>query len=148
MRLNYRHSFRVEASQSQVAAFHKQPAGLALLTPTPLRVEVHKTSHVGNQGVMCFTLWIGPLPVHWEARIENITDSGFTDIQTSGPFSEWIHRHSFLQVDRDTTEVRDHITVRLKRHIFWGPVGFALWLGLPTLFAFRAWKTRRLLVRN
>jgi hypothetical protein len=27
----------------------------------------------------------------------------------------------------------------------WGVIGLAMWLGLPFLFAFRAWKTRRLL---
>jgi ligand-binding SRPBCC domain-containing protein len=94
---------------------------------------------------MEFTLRFGPLPIRWSASIEDITDSGFTDRQLSGPFSEWVHRHIFNQVDDQTTEVLDQITLKLKSHPIWGPIGLAFVLGLPVLFAYRAWKTRRLL---
>jgi hypothetical protein len=47
--------------------------------------------------------------------------------------------------DEGTTEVVDEVEAKLKRHPLWGPVGLAMWLGLPLLFAYRGWKTRRLL---
>jgi hypothetical protein len=37
------------------------------------------------------------------------------------------------------------LEVPLKAHPLWGAVGLAMWVGLPLLFACRAWKTRRLL---
>lgn len=96
-------------------------------------------------GEIDFTLWFGPLPIHWVVCIEDVSESGFTDRQLSGPFSKWVHRHSFAPVDDHTTEVTDYITLRLKPHPFWGLVGLGFWLGLPALIAYRAWKTRRLL---
>jgi ligand-binding SRPBCC domain-containing protein len=97
---------------------------------------------------MDFTLWFGPLPIQWSASIEDVTDSGFTDRQLRGPFSNWEHRHTFNRVDDQTTEVMDEISLRLKSHPIWGPIGLAFLLGLPALFAYRAWKTRRLLEKG
>ena len=52
---------------------------------------------------------------------------------------------TFVAVDEYTTDVLDEITTRLRPHLLWWPVGLGMQLGLPVLFAFRAWKTRRLL---
>ena len=97
---------------------------------------------------MDFTLWFGPLPIRWSASIEDVSQTGFTDRQLSGPFGAWVHRHSFVRLDDETTEVIDAITLRLKPHPLWGPVGLGFVLGLPVLFAFRGWKTRRLLEKR
>ncbi len=94
---------------------------------------------------MAFTLWLGPLPVKWSARIEAVSPSGFSDRQLEGPFGHWLHRHCFTALDERTTEVTDEIELKLKPHPLWGPVGFFMILSLPLLFAFRGWKTRRLL---
>jgi ligand-binding SRPBCC domain-containing protein len=56
-----------------------------------------------------------------------------------------MHRHNFVVVDKATTEIIDEVEARLKSHVVWGPIGAAMWIGLPLLFGFRAWKTRRLL---
>jgi ligand-binding SRPBCC domain-containing protein len=100
---------------------------------------------MGNGDEMDFTMWLGPLPVRWVARVEAVSPSGFLDRQMRGPFAAWVHRHRFVAVDKTTTEVIDEIEAQLKPHLLWGAVGLAMWLGLPLLFGFRAWKTRRLL---
>ena len=51
----------------------------------------------------------------------------------------------FTARDANATIVTDEIDLRLRPHLLWGPVGLGMRLGLPLLFAFRAWKTRRLL---
>ena len=43
------------------------------------------------------------------------------------------------------TEVLDEVEASLKPHGLWGLVGLAKWLGLPLLFAYRGWRTQRLL---
>ncbi len=120
---------------------------MGAITPPPIRVQLHRAppALLSGDDEMDFTLWFGPLPIHWVARIEDVSESGFTDRQLSGPFSKWVHRHSFVRIDDRTTEVIDHITLRLKPHPFWGLIGLGFWLGLPALFAYRAWKTSRLL---
>jgi ligand-binding SRPBCC domain-containing protein len=131
---------------SKVIAFHQQPSSLGAITPPPVRVELLKAPEpLSKGGEMVFKLWLGPFPIPWVAMLEDSSEAGFSDRQMSGPFAEWVHRHSFVRIDEEKTEVIDQITLRLKAHLLWGPVGGAFVLGLPVMFAYRTWKTRRLL---
>lgn len=142
----YRHTFRVQAPQAEVAAFHAAASSLGAITPPLLPMQLHHApERLGQGDEMSFTLWMGPLPVRWLARVEEASPGGFVDRQVAGPFGAWTHRHRFLAVDEATTEVVDEVEARLKAHPLWGAVGLAMWLGLPLLFAYRGWKTRRLL---
>lgn len=144
--MKYIHRFLIAAPQNEVAAFHQQSASMGLITPPPIRVQLHKApKELSLEGEMDFTLWFGPWPIHWLASIEAVSESGFTDRQLKGPFAEWVHRHSFVKVNDHLTEVIDQITLRLKPHFIWGSIGLGFWLGLPVLFAYRGWKTRRLI---
>ena len=144
--MNYRHSFRVRAPLVRVAQFHSRAASMAAITPPPIIARIHQAPAVLNEGdEMSFTLWLGPLPLRWLARIEAVSAEGFTDRLLRGPFAEWVHRHSFKPVDDYTTEVVDEIAIKLSSHPFWRLVGVGMRLGLPLLFAYRAWKTKRIL---
>jgi ligand-binding SRPBCC domain-containing protein len=142
----YQHRFRVRAALPLVAKFHMYPASMSAITPPPILVKIHQAPDVLTNGDrMAFTMWLGPLPVFWEARIEAVSPDGFIDRQMSGPFAEWVHGHTFMIVDEQTTEVVDEVTLRLSKHPFWWLVGLGMRLGLPMLFAFRRWKTKRIL---
>lgn len=143
--MNYHHRFLVRAPLSQVAEFHRLPASMAAITPPPIIVRIHSAPPVLTEGSeMEFTMWLGPIPLRWQARMEDVSPTGFTDRQLNGPFAEWVHRHTFRAVDAGTTEVLDEINLRLRPHPVWGPIGAGMRLGLPVLFAYRQWKTRRL----
>lgn len=94
---------------------------------------------------MDFTLWLGPVPIRWLARIEDVSPTGFTDRQIRGPFQEWVHRHTFVSLDETATLVVDEIQLALHPHLWRALVGLGMWLSLPLLFAYRSWKTRRLI---
>jgi ligand-binding SRPBCC domain-containing protein len=142
-------AFEVRAPLEAVADFHAQSASMAAITPPPVMVRVHRAEKTLRDGdEMDFTLWLGPLPVRWLAKIEATTRNGFVDRQIKGPFKKWAHRHSFERVDDTTTRVRDEIHIRLQRHPLWGTIGFLMMVNLPFLFAYRAWKTRRLLEKE
>lgn len=144
--MKYHHQFQVKAPLSEVAAFHEHPTSMGAITPPFIQVKVHHApADISAGGEMDFTLWFGFLPVRWVVNIEDVSESGFTDRQQGGPFSNWVHRHSFVQVDDHTTEVIDQISFQLKPHLLWGLVGLGFMLGLPLLFAYRAWKTRGML---
>ncbi len=144
--MRYRHQFRVRAPLAAVREFHAGSASMAAITPPPIVVRVTSAPERLREGdEMAFTLWLGPLPVKWVAHIENVSERGFSDRLVSGPFESWTHRHSFVRLGETRTAVRDEVRARLRRHILWGPVGLAMWLGLPLLFAYRARQTRRLL---
>jgi ligand-binding SRPBCC domain-containing protein len=144
--MNYHHQFEVKAPLAAVVDFHRQAASMGAITPPPVVVRVHSAPPFLQDGdEMAFTLWLGPLPIHWRARIELLPEAGFIDRQMRGPFAKWEHRHTFVQVDAQTTTVIDEVTAEPSRHWFWKLVGLGMWLNMPFLFAFRGWKTRRLL---
>ena len=144
--MKYQHRFQVRAPMAVVADFHAQSASMGAITPPPIVVTVHRAPvRLADGDEMDFTLWLGPLPVHWIAQIEDAGPAGFTDRQVCGPFAKWIHCHRFVVVDESVTEVLDEIELNLRPHWVWGLVGLGMWLSLPLLFAYRSWKTRRLL---
>lgn len=147
--MKYQHSFKVQAPLSAVTHFHAQSASMGAITPPPTIVQLHSApASLGEGDIMDFTLWLGPIPIHWVARIEQVHFNGFTDRQVQGPFTRWIHRHRFIPVDEATTEVIDEIEAILRPHPWWGLVGLGMWLTMPLLFAYRGWKTRRLLEKK
>ena len=144
--MNYQHSFHVHAPLADVRQFHRLSASMGAITPPPVIVRVHQAPTVLEDGdEMDFTMWLGPLPVRWLARIEEVTESSFVDRMIQGPFSSWRHRHSFVTLDAQHTEVHDRVEATLSPHPFWNLVGRMMWLNLPVLFAYRGYKTRRLL---
>jgi ligand-binding SRPBCC domain-containing protein len=145
--VRYRHRFRVAARRGRVAAFHRRPESLRAITPPllPMRWRGEPPPLLADGAEMEFVLWAGPLPVAWRARIEGMSEEGFDDRQLAGPFRSWLHRHRFQEDGPEATWVVDEIEARLEPHPLWAPVGLAMWLGLPLLFAYRGWKTRRLL---
>jgi ligand-binding SRPBCC domain-containing protein len=147
--MRYIHRFRVQAPLADVDAFHRQSASMAAITPPPIIVRIHSAPQLLQDGdQMDFTMWLGPLPIRWLAQIEATDENGFIDRQQDGPFAEWVHRHGFVAVDDRTTEVVDEVSVSLhETNRFWQLIGFSMWMGLPVLFAYRAWKTRRILER-
>jgi ligand-binding SRPBCC domain-containing protein len=147
--MKYRHSFRVRAPLAAVTDFHAHSASIGAITPPPVIAQIHQAPARLQEGdEMDFTLWLGPLPMRWLARIEDVGNNGFVDRQLRGPFDSWVHRHSFRLVNETTTEVIDEVEAELKKHPWWRLVGLGMWLTLPILFAYRGWKTRSLLEKK
>ena len=144
--MQYRHTFTVNASIERVADFHRASASMAAITPLPILVRLHRAPDILTEGdELRFTLWLGPLALRWLARIEGVSDTGFTDKQIDGPFQHWEHRHSYQALGTDRTLVIDKVSATVKKHWFWGLIGRFMWWSLPVLFAYRGWKTRALL---
>ncbi len=144
----YSHRFRVRASVPAVAEFHSQASVLGKITPPPIIMRLQSAPPVLGEGdEMAFTMWLGPLPIRWLARIEQVTDHSFVDRQLRGPFSRWAHTHTFVDAGDGLTEVRDEIEAELGEGAYRRLMSLFMWLGLPVLFAYRGWRTKRLLER-
>lgn len=147
--MKFEHRFRVKASVEKVAEFHRSSASMGAITPPPMIVLVHSAPKALKSGdEMDFTMWAGPIPIRWVARIEDAAPSGFTDRQVRGPFASWAHRHSFERVNDHTTDVVDRVEATTKKHLFWGLIGRLMWAGMPLLFAFRGRQTRARLEKS
>lgn len=143
---HYSHRFKVLAPLESVAEFHRDSRALKQLTPPPLFVSFNTVEPLAEGSVVDFTMWLGPLPIHWVATHSQVDPmQGFTDTQTTGPFEVWIHRHSFESVNDNTTYVIDQVRAKSSNHPFWGIVSRFMWLTLPVLFAYRSRQTRRAL---
>ncbi len=144
--MKFRYCFKVNAPLKAVTDFHRRSASMAAITPPPVMVKLHAAPpRLAEGDEMDFTLWLGPLPIRWQARIEEVSETGFVDRQLDGPFGRWDHRHTFKLVDETTTLVIDEIEFELARSPFKAAIGLGMGLTLPLLFAYRGWKTRRFL---
>jgi uncharacterized protein len=145
----FRRSFMVNASLEDVAAFHNNMGALKKLTPFPIIVQLKHIEPIGEGSQAAFNIWFGPVPIPWLARHHSYDPiNGFTDTQDEGPFTLWVHQHSFINVDGQTTKVIDEITSQYGKSLFSGLVSRMMWLTLPILFAFRAWQTKRLVKKS
>jgi ligand-binding SRPBCC domain-containing protein len=144
--MHYQHSFRVHAPLERVNRFHHSSESLKAITPPFFFMSgIQALDQLSEGDEMAFTLWMGPLPVRWETRIENVNSAGFDDVQISGPFQSWSHAHRFKALENNTTEIIDQIEYRLKKHWFWGLIGSLMAFGLSILFGYRARRTKALL---
>lgn len=100
-------SFTVDAPFGAVSEFHSDASALKKLTPT--YAQIHSMDPLAEGSITKFTVWAGPIPVHWTAEHSGITDHGFTDSQTAGPMAKWVHTHRYEPVDENTTKVIEHI---------------------------------------
>ena len=135
--------FSVAASLDAVRAYHHDTSALKRLTPPPTIVRMHQIEPLGEGSVSRFTLWVGPLPLHWTAVHRDVTDNGFTDVQTEGPAGRWEHTHRFTPISTDRTEVHEHIEYEHKGG-FWGVVTRVLFArpNLYLMFTYRKIRTQ------
>ena len=101
--------FTVAAPLTAVAAFHHDTRVLKRLTPPPLIIQVHKFEPMAEGSIGEFTLWVGPIPLHWTAVHSNVSERGFTDRQELGPLKFWQHTHRFTAMSPTATQIHEHI---------------------------------------
>ena len=138
--MKFTHRFTINAPLTAVTQFHHDSHALRLLTPPPLWVQFHRVEPLAEGSVADFTMWFGPLPVRWTAVHSRVTPQGFVDTQQRGPFQAWQHQHHFQDLGDGRTAVMDTIEAQPRSLI-----SHFMWLTLPILFAFRAWRTRHTL---
>ncbi len=143
-------TFRCEsempASKSEVADWHFRAGALDRLLPPWQDVRVIEDSGPLRPGVeTVLSVPIAPfVRKRWRARIEEaVPGERFIDVQISGPFGAWRHRHEFFEgADGATSSgLRDSIAYRMPM----GPLG-GLGAGLvrrdlAKMFGYRHYRT-------
>lgn len=154
--MRYGRSFIVAAPVADVVGFHGTLEGFRRLVPpgAPMRIH-HADDPLEPGGRLEFTLWLGLVPVRWEAVLEplpdrtgGLDDRGFVDRQVRGPFRSWVHEHRFTPLGPKHTRVVDEVEARWRPHPLWGLVGLGIWLSLPFLFRYRRFRTKQALARR
>jgi ligand-binding SRPBCC domain-containing protein len=101
----------IRAAPERVFAFHELPDALKRLTPPWERTRVVSAApslRVGSRAVVETRLF-GLVPVRWVA-LHTAYDPPrtFEDVQVSGPFRTWVHRHTVLPHENGSV-LRDEI---------------------------------------
>ena len=116
--MNFVKESLIQASPERVFAFHELPDALERLTPPWESARVIQPApdlRVGSTAIV-ETRILGLIPSRWVAK-HTLYDPPrmFEDIQTSGPFRSWRHRHLVLPQKRvegeeeEATLLRDEI---------------------------------------
>jgi len=141
---SFQHEFQVNAPIERVSNFHKNTRVIKQLTPPPLFVKFNHIEPLGEGSRSDFTLWLGPIPIHWVAVHSEVSPfEGFTGSQVEGPFKTWVHKHIFESLAGGKTRIIDRVDGKPSDHIFWGIISRFMWLTLPILFSYRAQQTRK-----
>ena len=106
---------RIAASPEAVFQFHERPDALPLLIPPweKVTVEVPPTSLAkGTQVILVNRM--GPLKLRWVAEHTAYDPPRmFMDIQKSGTFHKWEHKHLVLPDGASGAILRDEVTYEL-----------------------------------
>ena len=142
----FEHNFTVNAPLAPVVDFHRDSHVLKWLTPPPVIMQIYNFEPLAEGSLADFTLWFGPLPIHWVAvHIDVDFPRSFTDVQRQGPLKSWEHTHTFIPIGDSLTRVND--VIEFEHHP--GPKGLlsrALFPrpALKALFTYRKAATRYL----
>ncbi|BAZ80088.1 MAG: SRPBCC family protein [Sphaerospermopsis kisseleviana] len=143
--LYFTHSSIINAPVEVVWKFHERQDILQLLTPPWQPVQVLRREGGLDEGAITeFKLFIGLLPLTWLARHTDFEQYRlFTDVQISGPFESWVHRHEFTAED-GKTRLTDNISYSMPGGDGVEFVsGWLIQLQLEAMFRYRHFITKR-----
>lgn len=112
---------RIPRPRSEVFAFFADAGNLERITPAFLnfRILTPRPIEMKPGTLIDYQLSLYGVPFSWRTRIESFEpERSFTDVQLSGPYRTWHHRHEFRD-DGGGTEMRDIVRYELPL----GPLG-------------------------
>ena len=131
----------------QVFAFFANAQNLGAITPPELdfRIETPLPIRMEVGTLIDYRIGLWKIPMRWKTGITKWNPPyDFTDVQLSGPYRTWIHRHRFYESAAGTT-IEDNVEYELP----FGPLGLvALPLvrrQLDRIFSYRAVRVGELL---
>lgn len=126
-------AYRLEQSQfipkarEEVFTFFADGSNLERITPEFLHFHILTPRPIPMKPgtLIDYQLRLCGVPFRWTTRIETLEPASyFTDVQLSGPYRRWHHRHEFVEVSGGT-EMKDIVDYELPL----GPLGVAVrWL--------------------
>ncbi|MEY3021161.1 MAG: hypothetical protein RIS86_357 [Planctomycetota bacterium] len=142
--LRFERASHLDCDAEALGAWHFRAGAIHRLVPPWERIEVEQEAAPLVDGARAIIrIRKGPLRIRLVARHEEVDPPrGFTDVQESGPFGSWRHRHTFEEAGAGRAILRDAIAFDAPL----GPFG-RLFVARPLLreldrqFAFRHART-------
>jgi ligand-binding SRPBCC domain-containing protein len=111
----------IPGAQQEVFSFFSDARNLERLTPGFLGFEIMTPMPMEMKAgaLIDYRLKLFGVPLRWRTRIDEFEPiSHFVDVQLSGPYRLWRHRHEFRTVPGGT-QMRDQVDYELP----FGPIG-------------------------
>jgi ligand-binding SRPBCC domain-containing protein len=141
----YRSKFDVPARQ--LFAFHTDVTNLPRISPPLPRFRLLTQPKPVQAGdVQVIRMSVGPVVATLRARAVRVVDGKLIeDVQQRGPFRAWRHQHRIREIAPGRCELTDAVAFRFFPTRLGHALDRLLVPGLMATFAWRHWRTRRLL---
>lgn len=126
--------------RARVFEFFADAANLERITPPQLNFHIVTAQPISiSKGTLIeYKLRLHGFPMTWRTEIaEWDPPYSFVDRQLSGPYRQWIHRHTFTEIDANMTLIQDQVRYRLPAEPIGDIAHFIVRGELDKIFDFR-----------
>ena len=96
----------IDLPRSEVFDFFSKAENLQRITPQPIAMS--------EGSLIEYRINLHGIPMGWKTLISKwAPPNEFVDEQLSGPYKQWIHRHTFIEIGPNTTLIEDEVKYRL-----------------------------------
>jgi ligand-binding SRPBCC domain-containing protein len=112
-----------------------------IITPQPIDI------HAG--ALIDYTLKLRGFPIKWRTRISEWNPPfDFVDEQLKGPYKQWIHTHTFTELENGATGIKDVVRYRLPMEPLGDIMHFLVRRELDNIFDYRQKAVDEILVEK
>ena len=109
-------SLTIHLPREQVCEFFADAGNLERITPPQLNFQIitPRPLDIGAGTLIDYWLRLRGLPLRWRTEISVWEPPfRFVDRQLSGPYKQWIHKHTFTELGPSETLIEDEVRYRL-----------------------------------
>lgn len=133
-------SLTLDLPREEVFGFFADAGNLERITPPELnfKIATPQPFEISEGTLIDYQLKLRGLPMKWRTEISVWEPPfRFVDRQLRGPYSQWIHTHTFTELDPRKTLIEDEVKYRLPFEPFGDAAHFIVARELAYIFDYR-----------
>jgi ligand-binding SRPBCC domain-containing protein len=111
-----RREITIDLPRAEVFDFFSKAENLEKITPPDLGFNIITPQPIAmaKGSIIEYRISMSGIPMNWKTLISKWDPPHeFVDEQLSGPYKQWIHRHTFVEAGADSTVIEDEVRYRL-----------------------------------